>query len=47
MFAPESFEERHHALPHVAAVAAAAAAMVTGREGREGSAVHGVSPLDL
>lgn len=57
LFVPESFKERHHALPHVAAAtvalgyprghhSAAAAAMVTGCERREG-AVHGVGPFDL
>lgn len=58
LFVPESFEERHHPLPHIAAAAVAlgyprhhhgatAVAMVTGCERREGGAVHGVGPFDL
>lgn len=59
LFVPESFEERQHPLPHVAAAAAialgyprhhygaTAAAVVAGWQGREGGAVHGVGPFDL
>lgn len=58
LFVPESFEERQHPLPHVAAAAialgyprhhygATAAAVVTGWKRREGGAVHGVGPFDL
>lgn len=57
LFAPEGFEEGHHALPYVAATAlwvsrrhgnaGAAAAVEVGREGREGDGVHRICPFDL
>lgn len=57
LFAPEGFEEGHHALPYVAAIAlwvsrshgnAATAAVVEARcEGREGGGVHRICSFDL
>lgn len=55
LFAPEGFEEGHHALPNIAATSLwvscrdgnAAAATKAGREGREGSCVQRICPFNL